>query len=237
MNLQPPRRPASPERRDLPLRAGARMKQPEFHRLYELCDEDTKFELVEGIVYMASPLRRPHSAYDGRLGYALERYAEDTPGVEALHNATTILGEESEPQPDLGLRILPAFGGRSNDQGEYVGGPVEWLGEIAYSSRDIDLSAKLRDYRAADILEYVVVCVAEKAVRWFHFPTDRELRPDRQGIIKSRVFPGLWIDVPALLRLDSRAIRQTIEAGLKSKGHAAFVKRLQAAERRNRPRS
>jgi Uma2 family endonuclease len=212
------------------------MKQPEFHRLYVLCDEDTKFELVEGIVYMASPLSKPHSDYDGRVGYALERYAEDTPGVEALHNATTILGAESEPQPDLGLRILPAFGGRSHDEGKYVRGPVEWLGEIAYSSRDIDLSAKLRDYRATGILEYVVVCVEEQVVRWLHFPTDRELRPDRQGIIKSRVFPGLWLDVPALFRLDSRAIRQAIEAGLNTKGHAAFVKRLQAAQRRNRPR-
>ena len=236
MHLEPPRRPLSV--RGIPLLAnGDRMKQPEFHRLYELYDDDTKIELVGGIVYMSSPLRRPHSDYGANLAYGLERYAEDTPGVHTLLNATTILGEESEPQPDLGLRILPAFGGRSRDEGKYVAGPVEMLGEIAYASRSIDLHAKLDDYRAAGVLEYLVVLVEEQEVRWFHFPSDREIQPDRSGIAKSRVFPGLWIDVPALLRLDSRAIRKAVEAGLRSKAHATFVRRLQAAHRRHNPLS
>jgi Uma2 family endonuclease len=228
MNLEPPRR--------APLLAnGDRMKQAEFHRLYELYDEDTKIELVGGIVYMSSPLSRSHSDCAGRLGYAFERYAEDTPGVEVLHNATTILGEESEPQPDLGLRVLPEFGGRSWDEGIYVGGAAELFAEIAYSSRALDLHAKLRDYRAAGVLEYLVVLIEDQEVRWFHFPSDSEIRPNRQGIAKSRVFPGLWIDVPALLRLDSRALRKAVEAGSRSKPHASFVRRLQAAHRRHRP--
>jgi len=231
MNLEPPRGSVPP--RGIPLLAnGDRMKQPEFHRRYELYDEDTKIELVGGVVYMSSPLRKPHSDYDGRLGYGFERYAEGTPGVEALHGATTILGEESEPQPDLGLRIIPAFGGQSWDEGEYVAGPPELLSEIAYASRSIDLHAKLEDYRATGVQEYLVVLVEEQAIRWFHFPTNSEINPDHKGLAKSLIFPGLWIDVPALMRLDLRSIREGIEAGLRSKAHAVFVKRLQAAHRR-----
>ena len=115
---------------------GDRMRQPEFHRLYEKCPEDVKFELVGGIVYLASPVSVPHSNYDGELGFAFGLYRRHIMGVEVLHGATAILGEESEPQPDLGLRILPEFGGQSQTSAKkYVLGPPELLAEIAHSTR------------------------------------------------------------------------------------------------------
>jgi Uma2 family endonuclease len=124
------------------------MRQPEFHRLYQQCPDDVKFELVGGIVYMASPLRLPHSGYDGELGFAFELYRRKTRGVEVLHGATAILGEESEPQPDLGLRILPEYGGQSQTTvKKYVLGPPELLAEIALSTRTLDMHQKRLDYR------------------------------------------------------------------------------------------
>src|SRR4051794_37812573 len=86
---------------------GDHMTQDEFHRRYEHYPEDVKFELIGGKVYMASPLRLPHSRYDGEVGFLLETYRRATEGTEVLHGATIILGPESEPEPDLGLRILP----------------------------------------------------------------------------------------------------------------------------------
>src|SRR5437660_5652925 len=78
---------------------GQRMKQPEFHRRYEACPPEEKWELIGGIVYMASPLRYPHGRYEQKLGFAFELYCLGTPGVEGAHNVTSILSEESEPQP------------------------------------------------------------------------------------------------------------------------------------------
>jgi hypothetical protein len=102
-----------------------------------------KFELIGGIVYMASPLRRRHGTYHMTLNYALAEYGASTPGVEALDNATAILGEESEPQPDSALRILPEFGGQTKtDEDDYVVGPPELVAEVAYSSRAIDMHQK-----------------------------------------------------------------------------------------------
>src|ERR1700693_3044758 len=95
------------------LHSGDRLTQAEFHRRYEAYPEDVQFELVGGTVYMSSPLREPHSDYDDELGFVFSLYRRATPGVKALHGATTILGDESEPQPDLGLRILETYGGRS----------------------------------------------------------------------------------------------------------------------------
>jgi Uma2 family endonuclease len=216
-----------------PLVHGQRLKQPEFHRRYEAYPEDVKFELIGGVVYMASPLRRPHGSYHPVLSGVFWLYGSATPGVEVLDNATTILGEESEPQPDLELRVLSAFGGRSREtEDEYVEGPPELIAEIAHSSRDIDLNRKRDDYERAGVVEYLVLCVAEQELHWFHFPSSRPIRPNREGVWHSRVFPGLWLDGRALLARDSARLIEVIQQGLASRPHAAFVKRLQAAHRR-----
>lgn len=215
-----------------PLYNGDRLSQPEFHRRYQAYPEDVKFELVGGIVYMASPLSRPHAYYDEELGFSLGIYRRATPGVELLGNATAILGEDSEPQPDLNLRILPEFGGQSHHEGEYVGGASELFAEIAYSSRAIDMNQKRDDYKKAGVCEYLVVCVEEQELHWFDFVNGGQIQPNREGVYKSRVFPGLWIDGAALLARDSARVEAVVRRGIASRQHAAFVKRLQAAHRR-----
>jgi Uma2 family endonuclease len=213
---------------------GDRMKQPEFHRRYEAYPEDMKFELVGGIVYMASPLGLPHSDYDEEVGFLLGLYRRATPGTQVLHGASTILDEENEPQPDLGLRILPDFGGQSRTTPDdmYVEGAPEWLGEIAHSSRAIDMNQKRVAYRQSGILEYMVLLVEEQELHWFDFQRGRLIRPNRDGFSQSRVFPGLWIDGAALLARDSKRTQEGLELGLASPEHARFVKRLERAHRR-----
>ncbi|HJT77012.1 MAG TPA: Uma2 family endonuclease [Gemmataceae bacterium] len=216
-----------------PLVPGQRLKQPEFHRRYAAYPDDVKFELIGGIVYMASPLRRAHGSYDRELGGALWLYKCATPGVELLGNATTILGEESEPQPDLEMRVLSAYGGQSRETADdYVEGPPELVAEVAHSSRDIDLNQKRDDYERAGVLEYLVLCVAEQELHWFHFPSGEPIRPNRQGVWRSHVFPGLWLHGPALLGRNSARLIEVVQQGIASRAHAAFVKRLEAARRR-----
>jgi Uma2 family endonuclease len=215
------------------LHNGDHLTQPEFHRRYEAYPGKEKFELIGGIVYMSSPLRMPHSDYDDEVGFALGLYRRATPGVQVLHNASVILSLTSEPQPDLALRIVPEFGGQSGDTpDQYIAGPPELLIEIAYSTWAIDMHQKKLDYQRAGVLEYVVVCIEDQELHWFNFKTGRPIRPDAQGIYRSRVFPGLWIDGPALLARKSARIARIVRQGLKSPEHAAFVKRLQAAFRR-----
>jgi Uma2 family endonuclease len=206
---------------------GDRMGQPEFHRRYQACPDDVKFELIGGIVYMASPLRLPHSDYDDELGFAFGLFRRHTLGVAVLHSATTILGEESEPQPDLGLRILPEYGGQSRTTPDkYVEGPPELLAEIAHSTRALDMHQKRLDYRLAGVAEYLVLCVEEQELHWFDFRGRRTIRPNSDEVYRSRVFPGLWIDGRALLARDSAQVELVLRQGLGSKEHAAFVQRL-----------
>jgi hypothetical protein len=216
----------------LPLSPGQRLSQAEFHRRYEQCPPGVKFELIGGVVHMHSPLRRPHGSTHPELSGAFFVYKARTPGIEILHDTTTILGEQSEPQPDLALRALEEYGGRSWENAtRYLEGPPELLAEVAHSSRALDLGAKRTDYRAAGVLEYLVACVEEQEVRWFDFRDDSEIRA-RQGVFKSRAFPGLWLDAAALFAHDAARLIEIVQQGLASKGHAAFVKRLEAARRR-----
>ena len=97
----------------------------------------------------------------------------------------------------------------------------------------MDMNQKRQDYEQARVLEYLVLCVEERELHWFSFTTQKMIRPDRQGVARSNVFPGLWIDVAALVERDGRRLIETVQKGLSSRAHAAFVKRLEKVRRMN----
>jgi hypothetical protein len=204
------------------------MTREEFHRVYEMTPEHVRAELIGGIVYMASPLKRPHATNHPPLSSVLFIYESRTPGVETGDNGTILLGDDSEPQPDLYLRILPAFGGQSRDDAEYVAGAPELVAEIAHSSRAIDLHGKKDDYTRNGVIEYVVFLVAEKQLRWFDLRAGTEFVADTAGVFRSAVFPGLWIDSRALVARDADALLATLNTGLATPEHSAFIGQLSA---------
>ncbi|MBW3540637.1 MAG: Uma2 family endonuclease [Planctomycetes bacterium] len=212
------------------LHSGDRMSQEEFHRIYEQMPEDFRAELIGGIVYVSSPLKRPHGTNQLPLGSLFFHYESLTSGVECADNTTVILADDAEPQPDLFLRILEECGGRSRvTPDDYIAGPPELLAEIAHSSRAVDLHAKRDDYARHGVLEYLVLCVRERRLRWFDLANDAELEPGDDGIYRIRTFPGLWIDGAALVDRDSRRLMDVLNRGLATPEHAAFVERLAAA--------
>jgi hypothetical protein len=213
------------------LHSGDRLTQAEFHRRYIATPEHVKAELIGGVVYMASPVHRLHATYHLKLAVAIGHYEGHTFGVEAADNHTAILGGEGEPQPDLMLRVLPEYGGQSRcDDNKCLIGAPELVAEVAHSSVAIDMSEKKNDYFRAGVQEYIVLCIEEEELHWFHFPSRRQLRPDRAGIWRSKVFPGLWINGPALIQRKTPPLIATVQQGLASPEHAAFVRKLQARQ-------
>ncbi len=191
-----------------------------------------KAELIEGVVYMPSPVShqnhgRPHSMLMAWLGH----YWAATPGVDVSDNATVRLDLENEPQPDALLRILPNWGGQSRDEDSYVAAAPELIAEVAASSASYDLHDKLRAYRRNGVCEYLVWRVWDSAIDWFALHEGRfELLPlDAAGRYKSLMFPGLWLDPAALLRGDLARTIAVLQEGIAAPEHAAFVARLQAA--------
>ena len=218
---------SSPARPQPPtLEAGDHLDQKTFHARYEAMPQGTQAELIGGVVYMPSPMKLPHGRLQQLVSNWLGDYEELTPGVQAVAGVTTILGEDSEPQPDCSLYILPERGGQigiSDDQ--YITGAPELIVEIASSTESYDLHSKKRDYEVSGVCEYVVVAVRQAKVFWFIRGKHKfeETMPHDDGIIRSEVFPGLWLDPKALIEMDRTRLREITRQGCATDAHAEFV--------------
>ncbi len=207
---------------------GQRLDQPAFHALYEATPPGTRVELVGGVVHMPSPVGREHAKAQAPVIVWLSYYAESTPGVEVLVNATTILGWKSEPQPDGLLRVLPECGGRTSNEQGFVRGAPELIIEVSKATRYVDLGPKLADYEQAGVLEYIVRALDPDEVFLFRQEQGTLIeRPlDADGLYRLTSFPGLWLDPQALLAGDTRRLRAVVDLGLAIPKHAEFVARL-----------
>jgi Uma2 family endonuclease len=202
--------------RPLPLENGEFMHSREFLRRYHTMPQIKKAELVEGVVYMGSPVSTSHAIPDGIIHGWLALYAAHHPGTQYMPNATVILDAENTVQPDALLRRLPEQGGatRVNEEG-YLAGPPELIVEIAATSASIDLRDKRRAYCRNGVKEYLVWCVADERVEWFGLEDDeyRPQSPDAHGLLHSRVFPGLRLPVASLLACDTAKVLSVLSEG------------------------
>jgi Uma2 family endonuclease len=215
------------------LENGDSLTRAEFERRYEAMPELKKAELIEGVVYVGSPVRyRRHGKPHGQLMGWLAVYVAGTPGVGAGDNASIRLDLDNEPQPDAFLMFEPERDGQARiSEDDYVEGAPELIAEIAASSVSYDLGKKLHVYRRNRVLEYVIWRVQDRQVDWFVLREGRyePLAPSADGILRSTVFPGLWLDPAALLRGDLAAVLAIVQQGLNTPEHAEFAAGLRGA--------
>ena len=218
-----------------PLENGDHLTRDEFERRWAAMPHVTRAELIEGVVYMpaaAAVSHEFHSSPHFRLSGVLFNYMAATPGITGGDNGSLRLDLRNLPQPDLYLMVLPEHGGQARIGGDgYVEGAPELVAEISASTAAFDLHEKLEVYRRNGVREYVVWRTYDFDIDHFALRDGRyELTPaPADGVYRSGVFPGLWIDGGALLAGDLMAVQRTLAAGLATPDHAAFVARLAAA--------
>ncbi len=214
----------------LPMESGDRLSQPEFHRRYAAMSEQYRAELVEGVVYVASPVSgvfhaRPHADVVGWLA----TYRAATRGVELLDNATVILDGRNEVQPDAAMRFDEGGDNRSRwGEDGFLHGPPHFVVEVAASSASYDAHFKRHVYMRGGVQEYLLWRTRDAALDWWTLRDDRyvALEPDEDGMLHSRVMPGLVLDTAALLAGDLARVLAVQQAALGTGVHAAFVDRL-----------
>lgn len=175
---------------------------------------DLKFaELIDGVVSLSSPLTDAHSTYEGLIHRWLTAYEDAVPGVAIRANATWLLADSS-PQPDLALIRMD---GSSQLKGKFREGPPELAVEIVESSWRRDLGPKLELYRRSGVAEYLAVILPRQSVEWRVLENGRyQLLAPEDGFLKSRVFPGLWLDVNALFPPDRQRLLAGVNSGMGS---------------------
>ncbi|NEP31247.1 MAG: Uma2 family endonuclease [Moorea sp. SIO2B7] len=212
------------------LENGDRLTRVEFERRYQAMPDTKKAELIEGVVYVASPVRiTKHANPHGKIITWLGVYEAATPGVMLGDNPTVRLDFDNEPQPDAILRIDQQKGGQSRiTDDDYIEGAPELIVGIAASSASYDLHDKLRAYRRNGVKEYLVWLVQEQQFRWYELDAGEYLQqqPDQLGVLSSNVFPGLQLAVEPLLAGEMQRVLAVLQEGIDSKAHKDFVARL-----------
>jgi Uma2 family endonuclease len=212
---------------------GDHLTRAEFERRYTAMVDVKKAELIEGMVIMPSPVSNTHGKANSLIVWWLVGYAAATPGAEVGENTTVRLDLDNEVQPDAHLRLLESAGGASHvGAAGYIDGAPELIVEIAISSASYDYHVKRRIYRRNGVREYLIWRVEDGAIEWFTLENGDyvPLVADTTGVIRSRVFPGLWLAADALLAGDLAAVLAALQAGLASPEHADFVVRLTAGK-------
>ena len=226
---------------------GMWMKNPEYHRLYERTPPGFRAELIEWRVYInrdhhgraggdlwnelraeAVGTKKRHFNAHRLLIVWLDWYAEATPGLELGVTPTFRLPDGTEPEPDATLRRLTPAEDAAEDiahDGWATGAPG-LAAEVSDSTRRRDAGPKRRDYERNGVAEYLMLDLPGRRVRWHARGGGgayAEMTPGDDGLLKSRAFPGLWLDPAAFLAGDRAALKTALAAGLASPEHAAFV--------------
>jgi Uma2 family endonuclease len=212
------------------LENGDRLTAYEFERRYEATPDLKRAELIEGVVYVPAALRfkshaEPHSAIMTWLGV----YKALTPGVAIGDTPTVRLDPDNRPQPDAVLLIDSAAGGQARiSADDYIEGAPELVVEVAASSAAIDLHSKKTVYRRNGVQEYIVWQTFENRLDWFSLRQGEyeSIAADPKGILKSQVFPGLWLAIESLLQGAMPRVLAVLQEGLASAEHGEFLRQL-----------
>jgi Uma2 family endonuclease len=215
------------------LQDGARMTRADFIALWEQIPELKFAELIGGVVHMPSPVTMDHGDQENDAGGWTYCYKVATPGCASGNNATTYLLEDAT-QPDVNLRLLPEYGGKSWVEDKYLHGSPELFVETSLSSEAHDLGPKLALYEEAGVQEYLVILMERKEIRWHQLVNGKYelVQPDAEGVWRSLVFPGLWLHGKAMLDGNAPQVVATLQRGLASEEHQRFVEELAKRKRK-----
>jgi Uma2 family endonuclease len=215
--------------RVFPLENGDRLDAAEFERRYDAMPHLKKAELIRGIVYMGSPVRidfhgQPHADLLGWL--SIYRFA--TPHVGSGDNSTMRLDDKNQPQPDACLFIDSAHGGQSRVNNGYLTGAPELVAEVSSSTVSFDTHWKKEVYAEFGVREYLIWRVLDQEIDWWKLRDGvyESLPIDAAGIVRSEVFPGLWLATAALIEARLSDVQAVLARGLADPSHAAFVAKL-----------
>ncbi|MCC6590563.1 MAG: Uma2 family endonuclease [Bryobacterales bacterium] len=191
---------------------GMKMSREEFIEAWENEPNLKCAELIDGTVFVSSPVSLDHGLYESLMVAWLRAYSSKAPGLMCATNVTSYL-QESAPQPDVSL-FRSDVGMEA--RGKYPAGAPVIAVEVCVSSRDYDFGPKKALYQRAGVQEYITVETFSKAITWRTLVDGsyENLPVDDAGIIRSRALPGLWLDVAAFWREDDDALRECVRRGL-----------------------
>lgn len=205
-----------------PLNNGDHLSRAEFEWRYAAQPEIKKAELIEGVVYVPSPVYPRHGEHHSAVSTWLGVYRAATPGIRVYANTSLRLDTDNEPQPDLCVLLDPTH---TIDPDQLIEARPVLIVEVASSSASYDLHQKFHVYRRNAVQEYLVLLVHEQESRWYRWQEgdyDR-IAPDSDGVLRSHALPGLRLHSDRFWRGDLAGVLAILQDGIDSLEHMAFV--------------
>ncbi len=190
---------------------------------------NVKAELIKGVVFIQKNRRVSEGKASARFAVFLVTYALNMKEIESALRTSLIIDDANEYQPDVVLYVKENFGGNSYiSADDYLEGSPELVVEIAASTASYDTTLKKNIYRRNGVKEYIIWRVDDEEIDWFAWEEGEYvlLEKDKNGVIESRFFGGLRLNVDAILSDDLAKVLSDLQKGLKSKKHMDFVKSL-----------
>jgi Uma2 family endonuclease len=159
-----------------------------------LVKDGEKGDLINGVIYMASPENTDANELFMWLGALMNGYARRKRLGKVYGTRVAFrINDVNSPEPDLGFvrtdRLHLVHRG-------FVEGPPDLAVEIVSpDSIDRDYRSKREQYRRAGVGEYWIVDEIEQEVTLLRLGsrrTYREVRP-RKGVLQSEILAGFWV--------------------------------------------
>jgi Uma2 family endonuclease len=223
-------KPQTADRGSVPLQSGDILSVAEFHRRYQQHPEIKKADLVEGVVYVSSPVHAEHGEAHLKVNFWIGSYLAQTPGIRAADNLSVRLDNENEVQPDVCLWLRDGQAQIGEDR--LLSGAPDLVIEVAASSASYDLYQKRRVYQRSGVREYLVLIAYEEEARWFSLE-EGVFQPiaAEDGVLRSRIFPGLWLNPDHIWAGDFAAMQALVQQGCQSAEHAEFIEKMKPSEK------
>jgi len=165
-----------------------------FSEFVELIHEDQKADLLEGVIYLASPENTEHNDLVTWLGAILRIYVEERKlGRITVNKVAFRLSKYDAPEPDI------AFVAADREhliKSGYVDGPPDLAIEVVSpESADRDYDEKRRRYESAGVREYWIIDPLDKITTFLVLEKDAfGERPMQADVFHSIALPGFFLD-------------------------------------------
>ena len=171
-----------------------------FDAFCDLVEDGQKADLIDGVIYMASPDSKRANSLNLFLGNLLDGYiaAKEIDGDVFISRYACRITDVRAPEPDVGY-VRPERTHLLHET--YMeGGPDIAVEIVARDSRTRDYNEKYDLYRAAGVQEYWIIDPLQKRVTFLRLRDGEYEEMALDGnMFRSEVLPGFWLNTDWLL--------------------------------------
>jgi Uma2 family endonuclease len=184
-----------------------------------LIPDGQKADLIDGVIYVASPDSRRANELSGLLLSLMQMYdsAKKLGGKVYVARFAFQLSEIDAPEPDVAYVTRKRL--HLVEEGRMDGGPDVAVEIVTRDSVERDYIKKRRKYQEAGVREYWIIDAVKRKTLFLRLGSDgtyRAVRLESKRIFRSRVIPGFWLDVEWLTAARVPEAYDCLQALLKS---------------------